>query len=69
MIETFLQDLRIGFRVLAKDKGFCAIAVTVLALAIAQVGGAEIQQQLFEVSPRDEGRSDGGAPLRVKSFS
>jgi hypothetical protein len=37
MIETFFQDLRIGLRVLVKDKGFCAIAVTVLALGIGAV--------------------------------
>jgi len=37
MIETFIQDLRIGLRVLVKDKGFCAIAVTVLALGIGAV--------------------------------
>lgn len=36
-LETFLQDLRIGLRVLVKEKGFCAIAVVVLALGIAGV--------------------------------
>ena len=36
-IETFLQDLRIGFRVLLKERGFCALAVTVLALGICAV--------------------------------
>jgi putative ABC transport system permease protein len=35
--ETFLQDLRIGLRVLIKEKGFCALAVTVLALGICAV--------------------------------
>ncbi|MGE5243149.1 MAG: ABC transporter permease [Betaproteobacteria bacterium] len=35
--ETFLQDLRVGFRVLVKEKAFCALAVIVLALGIAAV--------------------------------
>ena len=37
LLETFAQDLRIGFRVLVKEKGFCALAVTVLALGICGV--------------------------------
>lgn len=37
MIESFLQDVRIGFRVLFKDKSFCFLAVLVLALGIAGV--------------------------------
>lgn len=36
-LETFFQDLRIGFRVLVKERGFCALAVFVLALGIAAV--------------------------------
>ena len=36
-LESFLQDLRIGFRVLLKEKGFCALAVFVLALGICGV--------------------------------
>jgi putative ABC transport system permease protein len=36
-VETLLQDLRIGLRVLIKEKGFCALAVTVLALGICAV--------------------------------
>src|SRR3954452_24894659 len=35
--ETFLQDLRIGLRVLIKEQAFCALAVTVLALGICGV--------------------------------
>ncbi|WP_415907373.1 ABC transporter permease [Oleiharenicola sp. Vm1] len=35
--ESFFQDLRIGLRVLVKEKGFCALAVTVLALGICAV--------------------------------
>lgn len=35
--ETFFQDLRIGLRVLIKEKGFCALAVFVLALGICGV--------------------------------
>jgi putative ABC transport system permease protein len=34
---TFLQDLRLGFRVLVKEKSFCALAVVVLALGICGV--------------------------------
>lgn len=37
MFDSFLQDLRIGLRVLIKEKGFCALAVTVLALGICAV--------------------------------
>ena len=37
MIETFFQDLRIGFRILTKEKSFCALAVTVLAIGISGV--------------------------------
>lgn len=37
MFETFFQDLKIGFRILTKEKGFCAMAVTVLALGISGV--------------------------------
>src|SRR5260221_1108353 len=35
--ETFGQDLRIGLRVLIKEKSFCALAVIVLALGICGV--------------------------------
>jgi putative ABC transport system permease protein len=34
---TFFQDVRIGTRVLIKEKSFCALAVTVLALGICGV--------------------------------
>ena len=37
LAETFLRDLRIGFRVLVKEKSFCALAVVVLALGICGV--------------------------------
>jgi putative ABC transport system permease protein len=36
-LETFLQDLRIGARVLVKERGFCLLAVLVLALGIGGV--------------------------------
>ncbi len=35
--QTFIQDLRIGLRVLFKEKTFCVLAVTVLALGICGV--------------------------------
>jgi putative ABC transport system permease protein len=35
--ETFLQDLRIGSRVLLKEKSFCVLAVSVLAIGICAV--------------------------------
>src|SRR5262249_43014732 len=37
MPDTFLRDVRIGLRVLIKERGFCALAVVVLALGIAGV--------------------------------
>src|SRR6202030_2718832 len=37
MFESFLQDVRIGIRVLFKEKSFCFLAVLVLALGIAGV--------------------------------
>lgn len=36
-VESFLQDVRIGGRVLLKEKTFCALAVLVLALGIGGV--------------------------------
>src|SRR5262245_43874656 len=35
--DLLLQDLRIGLRVLLREKSFCALAVTVLALGICGV--------------------------------
>ncbi len=37
LLESLLQDIRIGLRVLVKEKSFCALAVTVLALGICAV--------------------------------
>jgi putative ABC transport system permease protein len=37
IIETFFQDLRIGLRVLIKEKSFCALAVFILAIGICAV--------------------------------
>lgn len=37
MLETFFQDLKIGLRVLLKEKSFCALAVFVLAVGIGGV--------------------------------
>ena len=36
-IDTLFRDLRIGLRVLVKEKSFCALAVFVLALGISGV--------------------------------
>jgi putative ABC transport system permease protein len=37
LLESFTQDMRIGLRVLIREKGFCALAVSVLALGICAV--------------------------------
>ena len=37
MFDSFLQDIRIGFRVLLKEKSFCFLAVLVLSLGICGV--------------------------------
>ncbi|GAB1488766.1 ABC transporter permease [Opitutaceae bacterium] len=37
IVESFLQDLRVGLRVLVKEKAFCALAVFVLAIGICTV--------------------------------
>jgi putative ABC transport system permease protein len=37
LIESFIHDVRIGLRVLIKEKSFCALAVLVLALGIGGV--------------------------------
>jgi predicted permease len=37
MLQSFGQDVRIGFRVLLKEKSFCVLAVIVLALGIGGV--------------------------------
>src|SRR4051812_7379273 len=37
MFDSLRQDTRVGFRVLIKEKGFCALAVLVLALGICAV--------------------------------
>src|SRR5262245_56936438 len=37
MISNLIQDVRIGLRVLLRKKGFCALAVVVLALGICGV--------------------------------
>ncbi len=36
-LDTLLQDIRIGFRVLRKERGFCFLAVAVLAIGICAV--------------------------------
>jgi putative ABC transport system permease protein len=37
LLESFRQDVRIGLRVLIKEKSFCLLAITVLALGICGV--------------------------------
>src|SRR4051812_7148565 len=37
MIETLIRDIRIGLRVLVKEKSFCTLAIVVLALGISGV--------------------------------
>src|SRR2546423_14606662 len=37
ILESFRQDVRVGLRVLFKEKSFCFLAVTVLALGICGV--------------------------------
>src|SRR5256712_464934 len=37
MVTNLVQDLRVGLRVLLREKGFCALAVAVLALGICGV--------------------------------
>ena len=37
MVTNFVQDVRVGLRVLLREKGFCAMAVAVLALGICGV--------------------------------
>ena len=36
-LETVMQDVRVGARILAKERAFCALAIVVLALGIAAV--------------------------------
>src|SRR4051812_9072163 len=40
ILDSFTQDVRVGLRVLVKEKSFCCLAVLVLALGI---GGATTQ--------------------------
>ena len=37
MFETLLRDVRVGVRVLLKERAFCALAILVLALGICGV--------------------------------
>src|SRR5438094_9485866 len=37
LAHTLIRDIKIGLRVLIKEKGFCALAVVVLALGISGV--------------------------------
>src|SRR5256714_14869891 len=37
MLDSIFQDIRIGFRILTKDKSFCFLAILVLALGICGV--------------------------------
>ena len=59
--ETFRQDLRIGVRVLVKDKGFAALSVFVLALGICAV--ATMKGWSRDTSPFH--LFSGGRPCRL----
>src|SRR5215467_5973956 len=37
MLDTFARDIRVGLRVLVKERAFCALAVFVIALGICGV--------------------------------
>lgn len=37
IVESFVQDIRVGLRVLIKEKAFCTLAASVLAIGIAAV--------------------------------
>jgi ABC-type lipoprotein release transport system permease subunit len=58
--DSLFRDIKIGLRALIKEKGFCTLAVIVLALGIAGVtttfsvvNGVMVQNVLFGVSARD----------------
>jgi putative ABC transport system permease protein len=57
--ETFVQDLRVGLRVLLREKSFCSLAVVVLALGVcgvtttfSVVNGVMLRGFSFPNSPR-----------------
>src|SRR6266850_2505807 len=52
MITNLVQDIRVGFRVLLREKGFCALAVVVLALGISVVNGIMLRGFSFPNSAR-----------------
>src|SRR5262245_20432717 len=51
MLETLLQDLRLGLRMLWKDPGFSLIAILTLALALAAKPGTSTTLNPFLLNP------------------
>ena len=50
--DSLRQDLRIGLRVLLKQKNFCTLAVTALALGICGVMNFSVNQRTSEFGIR-----------------
>ena len=49
MLDNFLRDIRIGVRVLLKERAFCALAILVLAAAVAASRGQSAYEKNLEI--------------------